>query len=115
MEPNQNNKNLPNEHFFESTALDHTLLDIEVVNACGEAMGRPYLTLLMDNHSRRVLATHLSLEQPSSLTILSVLRQCFYHHGKLPKSLFCDSGKEFQSIQLDQILSYFGIIKGVVA
>ncbi|MDX2239263.1 integrase catalytic domain-containing protein [Leptolyngbya sp. AN02str] len=95
----------------ESTTIDHTLLDIEVCKALnGEVLGRPYLTVMFDTHTRKIVATHLSFNNPDYRSFLSVLRDYFYRYGKLPKSISIDSKKEFQTLRIDQVICHFGIV-----
>jgi putative transposase len=89
-----------------------TLLDIEVCSSLtGKGLGRPYCTLLVDNNTESILGIHLSLDKPDHRSALNVLREYFHRHGKLPRELLIDGGKEFQHLQLDSTLSYFGIVK----
>ena len=46
-------------------ALDHTQLDIELVSSVGTALGRPWLTFLIDAYARRVLACYVTFDPPS--------------------------------------------------
>ncbi len=51
---------------FNICHLDHTELDIELVySSTGKNLGRPYLSLMVDAFSRKVIAFYLSFEPPS--------------------------------------------------
>lgn len=66
---------------------------------------------LVDTNTGSVLGLHLFFDKPDYRSALSVLRECFRWHGKLPRHLLIDGGKEFQHLQFDSVLSYFGIVK----
>jgi len=61
---------------FEIGHMDHTELDVECVTASGQALGRPWLTLLTDSFSRRTLAFYLTFDPPSYRSCMMVLRIC---------------------------------------
>ena len=51
---------------FEIAHIDHTQLDVEVVcSQTGHILGRPWLTLITDAFSRRVLAVYVTFDAPS--------------------------------------------------
>jgi transposase InsO family protein len=51
---------------FEIGHIDHTELDVELVcSRTGRGLGRPWLTVLIDAYSRRVLAAYLTFDPPS--------------------------------------------------
>ncbi len=51
---------------IEIVHIDHTELDIELRSqATGRLLGRPWLTLLTDAYSRRILAVYLTFDAPS--------------------------------------------------
>lgn len=81
---------------WELAHIDHTELDIELVSAfTGKPLGRPYLTMMVDSYTRMVWAFVLSFEQPSSRTLMLVMRECVRRHGRLPSKLVVDHGSEF--------------------
>lgn len=58
--------------------IDHTPADIqfvEVIDAVGVVVGRPYLTVVVDVFSRAILGFCLTLERPSSLSVALCLKQ----------------------------------------
>ncbi|QIL71025.1 DDE-type integrase/transposase/recombinase [Diaphorobacter sp. HDW4B] len=61
--------------------IDHTPLDILLVDAEGRVIGRPILTLVLDRFSRCVLGFHLSLDGHGTHSVFAALR-----HALLPKS-----------------------------
>ena len=51
---------------FEIAHIDHTQLDVEVVSShTNRVLGRPWMTLLTDAFSRRILAFYLTFDEPS--------------------------------------------------
>ncbi|MRH42085.1 hypothetical protein GH741_05275 [Aquibacillus halophilus] len=62
---------------FEVAYIDHTQSDIDLVNTKNRTvLGRPWLTLLIDESSRSVLALTLSLDSPSFVSNMKVIREC---------------------------------------
>jgi putative transposase len=91
---------------FQITHLDHTQLDIELIDLrTGKNLGRPWLTLLIDSYSRRILAVYLSFDRPSYRSCMMVLRECVYRHQRFPEMVVVDGGKEFHSVYFDSLLA----------
>nr|WP_249226144.1 TnsA endonuclease N-terminal domain-containing protein [Oceanobacillus jordanicus] len=93
---------------FNICHLDHTELDIELVcSSTGKSLGRPYLSLMIDAFSRKVIAFYLSFEPPSYRSCLMVFRDCVRRYNRLPQQLFVDNGKEFHSIYFETLLAMY--------
>ncbi|MGE7763823.1 TnsA endonuclease N-terminal domain-containing protein [Peribacillus sp. NPDC096540] len=93
---------------FNICHLDHTELDIELIcSETGKNLGRPYLSLLIDAFSRRVLASYLSFEPPSYRSCLMVFRECVKRYNRLPQKLVVDNGKEFHSTYFETLLAMY--------
>jgi putative transposase len=71
---------------LELVEVDHSPLDILVVDERGVVVGRPMLTLVLDRFSRCVLGFHLSLDGHGTHSVFAALR-----HALLPK-LYLDTG-----------------------
>lgn len=70
------------EHAMEIVQIDHTLVDLFVVDAVNrQPLQRPWLTLAIDIASRMVAGFYLSLEHPSSTSVALAIR-----HMVLPKT-----------------------------
>jgi len=70
------------EHAMETVQIDHTLVDLFVVDAVKrQPLQRPWLTLAIDIASRMVAGFYLSLEHPSSTSVALAIR-----HMVLPKT-----------------------------
>ncbi|WP_100012867.1 TnsA endonuclease N-terminal domain-containing protein [Lentibacillus sediminis] len=93
---------------FNICHLDHTELDIELVcSSTGKNLGRPYLTLMIDAFSRKVIAFYLSFEPPSYRSCLMVFRDCVRRYNRLPQQVFVDNGKEFHSVYFETLLAMY--------
>lgn len=92
--------------------LDHSELDIELVCAkTGRNLGRPWLTLMIDAFSRRILAVHLSFDPPSYRACMMVMIECVRRHSRLPQTLVVDNGPEFGSVYFEALLARYAITK----
>ncbi len=94
---------------FERAHIDHTLLDIEVVSEDGKSLGRPWLTLMIDEFSRRILAYYLTFNAPSSVSALAVLRLCVSRYKRLPDCIVIDGGREFASQSFEIITARYAV------
>ena len=93
---------------FNIAHLDHTELDIELVcTRTGKNLGRPYLSLLIDAYSRKVLAFYISFEPPSYRSCMMVFRDCVRRFNRLPQQIVVDNGKEFHSVYFETLLAMY--------
>jgi putative transposase len=67
-------------HSNQVWQIDHTKLDVLIVDENGEVIGRPCLTLVMDSYSGCVVGFYLGLEAAGSHEVALALR-----HAMLPK------------------------------
>lgn len=97
---------------FEISHIDHTELDIELVcSVTSQVLGRPWLTLLVDAFSRRLLALYLTFDPPSYRSCMMVLRNCVKRHQRLPQTLVVDGGREFESTYFETLLARYECTK----
>jgi transposase InsO family protein len=97
---------------FEVVHIDHTELDIELVDSMtGANLGRPWLTLMIDANSRVVLAFVISFESPSYRSCMLVMRECVRLRGRLPQTIIVDRGSEFQGVYFEKLIAMNRIIK----
>ena len=97
---------------FAIAHLDHTLLDVELVSSItGKPLARPWLTFLTDAYSRRVLAAHVSYEEPSYRAAMMTFRLCVQRYGRLPQELVVDHGSDFESVYFEALLAQCFITK----
>lgn len=87
---------------------DHTMLDILIRDANGSAV-RPWLTAMMDDHSRAIAGYLVFLGAPSALQTSLALRQAIWRKQNpdwpicgIPEVLYVDHGSDFTSKHLDQ-------------
>jgi putative transposase len=97
---------------LEIAHIDHTELDVEVVcSQTGRVLGRPWMTILTDAYSRRILAVHLTFDEPSYRSCMMVLRECVRRHGRLPQVVVVDGGAEFRSTYFETLLARYECMK----
>jgi transposase InsO family protein len=97
---------------FEIGHIDHTELDVECVcSLTGKVLGRPWMTLLTDAFSRRILAFYLTFDPPSYRSCMMVLRECVHRQARLPQVLVVDGGREFHGTYFETLLARYECIK----
>ena len=97
---------------FEIGHIDHTELDVEVVcSQTGRVLGRPWMTLLTDAFSRRVLSVYLTFDEPSYRSCMMILRDCVRRHARLPQIAVVDGGPEFKSTYFETLLARYECTK----
>lgn len=97
---------------FEIGHLDHTQLDIELLDSeTGQSLGRPWFSLLVDAYSRRILAFSLIFDPPSYRSCLLLLRECVRRYGRLPQTIVVDGGSEFRSTYFETFLALYAVTK----
>jgi transposase InsO family protein len=97
---------------FHICHIDHTQLDVECVDSrTGRNLGRPWITILSDAFTRRILAIYISFDPPSYRSNMMVLRICVRRFGRLPRILVVDGGKDFHSTYFDTLLARYEVIK----
>ncbi|HLZ29584.1 MAG TPA: integrase [Chloroflexota bacterium] len=92
--------------------LDHTQLEIECRCArTGKNLGKPWLSLLMDAYSRRILAMWLTFDEPSYRSCMMTLRVCVRRWGRLPDTVVVDGGTDFRSVYFESLLARYRVTK----
>lgn len=113
---------------LERVEIDHTPLDLFVVDeATGLPLGRPWLTVVLDHHSRMILGYYLSFGPPSAEAVVGALRHAILPKPKLieaipglsfehewicygkPEVFVLDNGLEFLGRVLESIAFDLGI------
>ena len=101
-------------HPFHIAHIDHTELDVELNDSqTGKNFARPWITLLVDAFSRRILAFYITFNPPSKISCMMVIRECVRRHGRLPQTIVVDGGKEFGSVYFEALLAVFESTKKV--
>lgn len=111
---------------LERAEIDHTPLDMFVVDdSTGLPLGRPWLTVCIDDFTRCVLGINIGFEPPSFLSVARCLRHSFVPKATLKtlypsvknswnafgvmRSLVVDNGLEFHSKSLEVACFSLGI------
>lgn len=88
---------------------DHTLLDILILDEAGKP-ARPWLTTVVDDHSRAITGYMVFLGAPSVLNTCLALRHAIWRKADpawpicgIPDVLYVDHGSDFTSNHLDQV------------
>lgn len=112
---------------LQRVAVDHYRMDIFVVDErSGLPLGRPWLTLLLDEHTRMVLGYHIGFEEPSTANVMLALRNAMTPKveflsqfskvkGKwdawgIIEVLVVDNGMEFHGKAIERITEQFGTV-----
>jgi putative transposase len=89
--------------------VDHAQLDIKLLRDDG-SVGKPWLTIVVDDYSRAVAGYYLSFEPPSSLRTTLASRQGIWRKGHphwaicgIPDVLYTDKGSDFRLKHLEQV------------
>jgi putative transposase len=97
---------------FHIAHIDHTELDVELIcSVTGQNLGRPWLTILMDAFSRRILAVYLTLDPPSYRSCMMVIRECVRRFNRLPQVVVVDGGLDFSSTYFETLLARYECTK----
>ena len=116
----------PASKILEVVEIDHSPVDILVVDAKGVVIGRPYVTTVLDRFSRSVLGLHLSLAGHGTEAVFEALRHallpktylkrkygdlnlCWERYG-WPERVLMDNGPEFHAEAVAQALIDLSII-----
>jgi putative transposase len=95
---------------FQYVHIDHTELDVELISSrTGKSLGRPWLTLVIDAYTRRVLAFYLCFHPPSYVSVMMVMRDFVRRHGRLPEFIITDNGKELRASAFMLFLKAMGV------
>jgi putative transposase len=88
---------------------DHTQLDVLVLDSTGKAF-RPWLTVILDDHSRAICGYLISLDAPCALNTALTLHQAIWRKAEsnwhvcgIPGRFYTDHGSDFTSIHLEQV------------
>lgn len=102
---------------------DHTQLDVLVLDANARPV-RPWLTTVIDDHSRAIAGYTVFLGAPSAMQTALALRQAIWRKADpawpvcgLPDILYVDHGSDFTSTHLEQVAAdlHFQLIFSGVA
>lgn len=95
---------------FQCVHIDHTVLDMELKSRrTGKSLGRPWLTLVIDAFSRRVLNIFITFDAPSRATVFMAIRALVKRWGRLPEMVMTDNGKDLVSVDIRTFFSSLGV------
>jgi putative transposase len=111
---------------LERAEIDHTILDVFVLDDRTHLpLGRPYLTVCIDDFTRCVLGIYIGFQPPSFSSVAKCLKDCFRPKVKLREQyadiqndwaahgvmqeLVVDNGTEFHSHSLEEMCGAVGI------
>lgn len=106
-------RNLKSQAAWQVAAIDHYCVDLFLViynKSNTNIVDRPWLTLMIDIFTGKVLAFSISFKKPSRRAVSKVLRACVRNHGRLPREIIVDRGAEFKSVFLASLLAHYSII-----
>lgn len=115
---------------LERVEVDHTPLDIFVVDVKGETLGRAYLTVVVDKKTKVILGFNLGFDGPSVMSVLRALKHAVspksYLKEKFPEVvsdwpmfglielLAMDNGPELHATALKTSVMDMGIVREMV-
>ncbi len=93
--------------YLERCHMDHTQLDIQLVSSDGVNLGKPWLTLITDEHSGLILAAYLSFSSPGIPALMCTIRLMVFNHEVFPEAMVVDGGKEFESVYFEKLMATY--------
>lgn len=94
---------------FQYVHIDHTQADIELISGrTGKPLGRPWLSLVVDAFTRRILALYLTFDPPSYHSVMMVVRDMVRRFQRLPEFIVVDNGRDFMSAAFESFLEAMG-------
>ena len=111
-------------HILEIAEIDHSPLDVLIVDEHGTVLPRPIITVVLDRNSRCVLGFHISLDGYGAKSVFEALRNALLPKAYLRTKfggelewpcygwfelLLADNGAEFHSISIEDALTNLGI------
>lgn len=98
------------DYAFQKAYVDHTQSDTQTsCSVTSTILGKPWLTLIVDDFSGDVIGRYLTYDPPSYRSVLMAIRDCVRRHGRLPESLVVDGGSEFSSVWFETTCAYFRV------
>lgn len=101
-------------HPWHVMYIDHTEIDLQIVDEeTGKVLGRLWLSLAIDGWSRRLVGYWLTFNKPSYASVMCLMRDVVWRHGRLPLIVVNDNGREFDSVAYDFLLMAYKVEKRV--
>jgi putative transposase len=100
------------ERALELVHFDSTLLDVELRSSIsGDVMGKPWLSIAVCAHTRRVVGMYLSFQPPSYVSTMMLLADIVRRHRRLPDAIIHDWGSEFKAKDWKYALTALFIVR----
>lgn len=96
-------------YYLARCHIDHTQMDIELVDQFGVCTGKPWLTLIVDEYTGMILSFYISYRPPNYISVMMAIRGMVRDHGKIPVAVVVDGGKEFQSKNFETFCAIYDI------
>lgn len=112
MPTNPEERNIRAQTAWEVAAIDHYCVDLFLIIYVKKEKiitERPWLTLMIDICTGKVLAFSISFKKPSRHAVAKVIRACVRNHGRLPREIILDRGAEFKSVYLASLLAHYSV------
>lgn len=93
--------------YLERCHIDHTQVDLQLVSLQGTLLGKPWLTLIVDEFTGFVLSVYLSFRNPNSASLMCAIRLMVMEHEVFPQAIVVDGGKEFESIYFETLMARY--------
>lgn len=97
---------------FDIAHIDHTQLDIQLGDRLfGIQYERPWLSVMLDAYSRKVLAFWITFDPPSYHSCMMLIKRCVQQYSRIPRVIVFDGGAEFDGIYLETLLAFLKTTK----
>lgn len=96
-------------YYLARCHIDHTQMDIELVDQFGMGTGKPWLTIIVDEYTGMILSFYISYRSPNYISVMMAIRGMVRDHGKIPVAIVVDGGKEFQSKSFETFCAIYDI------
>jgi len=93
--------------YLERCHIDHTQADIQLLSVEGCNLGKPWLTLIVDEYTGFILSAYLSFRNPNIASVMSSIRLMVKDHGVFPEAVVVDGGKEFESVYFETLMASY--------
>ncbi|MEB2319635.1 MAG: hypothetical protein OZ935_13350 [Pseudomonadota bacterium] len=89
--------------------IDHTVATVATVSPTGVELGKTTLTVGIDGNTAQARALVVTYGPPSTWTVFMVIRDYVRRHGRLPRVISVDNGKDFLSHELEAFAKLYRI------
>lgn len=105
-------RNLKAQTAWQAAAIDHYLVDLYLIffnRSDTPFVERPWLTVMIDLYSDKVIAFSISFLPPSRKSDAKVIRDCVRRHSLLPREIVVDRGSDFKSVYFASLLAHYSV------